>query len=216
VDKRLPQPDETVMVYAPGIRFTHRRFSVVSLDDLDLLLETTELLPHLSPDSPLVVSASGAGTRLRGTVVAARGHGGLHVRLAPLPERRAHRRVELRLDVEVDPFGQRHHRTVEGATRDLCEGGFSLWTPESLKVGRRAVAAIRLTSESAILAMVEILDCAPTARKGCFVTRLKFTTLPWEARQRLRHVLAVQDEGASEHTAGTFLSDAKPLAAHGR
>jgi hypothetical protein len=207
-----------VIVHAPGTRFALRRFSVISVDRFDLLLETTEPLPHLSPATPLVLSALRSRSRLDGTVVTALGRTGLHVRLAPLPERRAHRRVELRLDVEVDPFGHRHHRTVQCTTRDLGEGGLSLWVPERLKAGRRAVASIRVAAEPAILAMVEILDSTATAEKGLFATRLKFTTLPWDARQRLRRLLALQDEARPDLDGGaTLLSTGLCVpATHGR
>ena len=200
MDKRLPQSDEAVIVHAPGIRFALRRFSVASIDGLELLLETNEPLPHLSPATPLVLSTPGSNNRLHGSVVSPVGRTELHVRLAPLPERRAFRRVELRLDVEVDPFGQRRHAvsTVRGATRDLGEGGLSLWAPQSFKAGRRAIATIRLTAEPALLAMVEILDCTAATGGGPFAARLKFTTLPWDARLRLRRVVDCHDQPAPD------------------
>jgi hypothetical protein len=116
----------------------------------------------------------------------------LEVTLAPLPERRAHRRVDLRLDVDLEPFGHRRHHTVRCSTDNVGEGGLSLWAPESLKAGRRAVASILLSPAAAILALVEILDSNQVGANGWF-TRLKFTTLPWDARQRLRQALALEE-----------------------
>ncbi|HWW53924.1 MAG TPA: PilZ domain-containing protein [Acidimicrobiales bacterium] len=192
VDRRLPQPGQAVTVNAPGIRFALRHFRVVSANSLDLRIEADDILPHLPPVTPLVLTMLGHRTRFEGAVIDRLGETGLEVRLRPLPERRMGRRVELALVVEIDPFGRGNRTTIRCLTRDLSEGGLRLSSPEPLKAGRRAVVTIRPANEAAIYAMVEILESRPDG-DGRHEARLKFTSLPADGLAGLRHVLARAD-----------------------
>lgn len=189
VDKRLPQPGQAVTVNAPGIRFAVRHFRVVSADYLDLRLETDDTLPHLPPVTPLVLTMMGHRGRFEGTVVDRLGETGLDVRLAPLPERRTRRRIELRVAVEIDPFGRGNRRTVSCLSRDISEGGLRLSSPQALKTGRRAVVTIRPANAAPIYAMVEILE-SRADDDGRYDTRLKFTSLPRDGQAQLQQLLA--------------------------
>ena len=207
VDKRLPQPGQAVTVNAPGIRFALRHFRVVSADCLDLRLETDDTLPHLPPVTPLVLTMLGHRGRFEGTVVDRLGETGLEVRLAPLPERRTQRRVDVTVAVEIDPFGRGKRRTVPCLSQDISEGGLRISSPEPLKAGRRAVATIRPADGPPIYAMVEILD-SWADNDGCYVTRLKFTSLPADGLAELRQLIAAAAGESAETPERSIVLDA--------